>query len=277
MVMGEICVVDVGIVGEMIVSVYLCGSCEDVYEVCFLVGGYLFFGLMDIYVYFESLYLLLECYVEIVFIQGIIVVFWDLYELVNVFGVVGVCYVVDVSCYLLLQVMVVVLFSVFFMLGFEMFGVDFVGVEMEIMFGWLEVCGVVEVMDMYGVLYGSEWMQEIVQVGFNSGKLIEGYVCGLSGVDLQVYFVVGVIFDYELILVDDVLEKLCVGLMIEICGLYFYLLLDIVVVLKMLLYFFLQIIVCIDDVLLDILLEKGGIIVLFNLLIEYGLLVVDVL
>ncbi len=33
------------------------------------------------------------------------------------------------------------------------------------MLGWPEVRGVAEVMDMHGVLHGSERMQEIVQAG----------------------------------------------------------------------------------------------------------------
>lgn len=47
--------------------------------------------------------------------------------------------------------------------GLEMSGADFAGAEMETMLGWPEVRGVAEVMDMHGVLHGSERMQEIVQ------------------------------------------------------------------------------------------------------------------
>ncbi len=86
------------------------------------------------------------------------------------------------------------------------------------MLGWPEVRGVAEVMDMHGVLHGSERMQEIVQAGLNSGKLIEGHARGLSGADLQGYLAAGVTSDHELTSADDALEKLRAGLTIEIRG-----------------------------------------------------------
>ena len=114
-------------------------------------------------------------------------VFWDPHELANVLGVAGVRYAVDASRHLPLQVMVAAPSSVPSTPGLEMSGADFAGAEMETMLGWPEVRGVAEVMDMHGVLHGSERMQEIVQAGLNSGKLIEGHARGLSGADLQAY------------------------------------------------------------------------------------------
>jgi adenine deaminase len=66
-----------------------------------------------------------------------------------------------------------------------MSGADFAGAEMATMLAWPEVRGVAEVMDMHGVLNGSARMQEIVQAGLDSGKLIEGHARGLSGADLR--------------------------------------------------------------------------------------------
>jgi adenine deaminase len=52
---------------------------------------------------------------------------------------------------------------------------------MDTLLGWPEVRGVAEVMDMHGVLNGSQRMLEIMQAGLDSGKLIEGHARGLSG------------------------------------------------------------------------------------------------
>ena len=68
-----------------------------------------------------------------------------------------------------------------------MSGADFAGEEMNTLLGWPEVRGVAEVMDMHGVLNGSQRMLEILQAGLESGKLIEGHARGLSGADLQAY------------------------------------------------------------------------------------------
>ena len=145
------------------------------------------------------------------------------------------------------------------------------------MLAWPEVRGVAEVMDMHGVLNGSPRMQEIVQAGLDSGKLIEGHARGLSGADLQAYLAAGVTSDHELTSAEDALEKLRAGLTLEIRGSHPYLLPDIVKALKTLPHLSSQITVCTDDVPPDMLLEKGGIIALLNLLIEHGLAATDVL
>lgn len=103
---------------------------------------------------------------------------------------------------------------------------------MNTLLGWPEVRGVAEVMDMHGVLNGSQRMLEIMQAGLDSGKLIEGHARGLSGADLQAYLAAGVTSDHELTSADDALEKLRAGLTLEIRGSHPYLLPDIVSALK---------------------------------------------
>lgn len=274
---GEIREADVGIVGDMIASVHPRGSRSDTLEHHSLPGVYLSPGLMDTHVHLESSHLPPERYAEIVLAQGTTAVFWDPHELANVLGVAGVRYAVEASRHLPLQVMVAAPSSVPSTPGLEMSGADFAGAEMETMLGWPEVRGVAEVMDMHGVLHGSCRMQEIVQAGLNSGKLIEGHARGLSGADLQAYLAAGVTSDHELTSADDALEKLRAGLTLEIRGSHPYLLPDIVKALKSLPHLSSQITVCTDDVPPDMLLEKGGIIALLNLLIEHGLAATDAL
>lgn len=274
---GEIREADVGIVGETIASVHPRGSRSDAREHRSLAGCFLSPGLMDTHVHLESSHLPPERYAEIVLAQGTTAVFWDPHELANVLGVDGVRYAIAASRHLPLQVMVAAPSSVPSTPGLEMSGADFAGAEMQTMLAWPEVRGVAEVMDMHGVLHGSERMQEIVQAGLDSGKLIEGHARGLSGADLQAYLAAGVTSDHELTSAEDALEKLRAGLTIEIRGSHPYLLPEIVNALKTLPHLSSQITVCTDDVPPDMLLEKGGIIALLNLLIEQGLPVTDVL
>ena len=274
---GEIREADVGIVGDMIASVHPRGSRRGALERHSLPGAFLSPGLMDTHVHLESSHLPPERYAEIVLAQGTTAVFWDPHELANVLGVAGVRYAVEASRHLPLQVMVAAPSSVPSTPGLEMSGADFAGAEMETMLGWPEVRGVAEVMDMHGVLHGSCRMQEIVQAGLNSGKLIEGHARGLSGADLQAYLAAGVTSDHELTSADDALEKLRAGLTLEIRGSHPYLLPDIVKALQTLPHLSSQITVCTDDVPPDMLLEKGGIIALLNLLIAHGLKATDAL
>lgn len=271
MVTGELRAADVGIVGEMIASVHPRGSRSDAAESRDLQGAYLSPGLMDTHVHLESSHLPPERYAEIVLAQGTTAVFWDPHELANVLGVEGVRYAVAASRNLPLEVMVAAPSSVPSTPGLEMSGADFAGAEMTTMLAWPEVRGVAEVMDMHGVLHASERMQEIVQAGLDSGKLIEGHARGLNGADLQAYLAAGVTSDHELTSAEDALEKLRAGLTLQIRGSHPYLLEDIVKALKTLPHLSSQITVCTDDVPPDMLLEKGGIIALLNLLIGHGL------
>lgn len=268
---GEIRDADVGIVGELIASVHPRRSRSDARETHDLNNRYLSPGLMDTHVHLESSHLLPARYAEIVLAQGTTAVFWDPHELANVLGIAGVRFAIEASRNLPLQVMVAAPSSVPSTPGLEMSGADFAGKEMDTLLGWPEVRGVAEVMDMHGVLNGSQRMLEIMQAGLDSGKLIEGHARGLHGADLQAYLAAGVTSDHELTSADDALEKLRAGLTLEIRGSHPYLLPDIVSALKSLPHLSSQITVCTDDVPPDILLEKGGIVALLNLLIEHGL------
>ncbi len=277
MVTGEIRLVDVGIVGPLIASVHPCGSLPNAYQMQDLAGAYLSPGLIDTHVHVESSHLPPERYAEVVVAQGTTTIFWDPHELANVLGVAGVRYAVDASRHLPLRVICAAPSSVPSTPGLEMSGADFAGGEMDTMLAWPEVGGVAEVMDMHGVLNGSERMLEILNAGLNSGKLIEGHARGLSGPQLQAYLAAGVTSDHELTSAADALEKLRAGLTLEIRGSHPYLLPEIVAALKTLPHFSSQITLCTDDVPPDMLLEKGGVIALLNLLIEHGLPATDAL
>lgn len=274
---GEIREADIGIVGELIASVHPRGSRTDAHEIQDLNNQYVSPGLMDTHVHLESSHLLPARYAEIVLAQGTTAVFWDPHELANVLGIEGVRFAIEASRNLPLQVMVAAPSSVPSTPGLEMSGADFAGQEMQTLLSWPDVRGVAEVMDMHGVLNGSPRMLEIMQAGLESGKLIEGHARGLSGADLQAYLAAGVTSDHELTSAEDALEKLRAGLTLEIRGSHPYLLPDIVNALKTLPHLSSQITVCTDDVPPDILLEKGGIIALLNLLIGHGLAATDAL
>ena len=225
---GEVRSADVGIVGALIASVHPCGALNEALQTQDLAGAYLSPGLIDTHVHVESSHLPPERYAEIVVAQGTTTIFWDPHELANVLGVAGVRYAVDASRGLPLRVICAAPSSVPSTPGLEMSGADFAGQEMETMLAWPEVGGVAEVMDMHGVLNGSERMLEILNAGLNSGKLIEGHARGLSGAQLQAYLAAGVTSDHELTSGADALEKLRAGLTLEIRGSHPYLLPEIV-------------------------------------------------
>ncbi|CAM3731389.1 adenine deaminase [Rahnella victoriana] len=277
MVTGELREADVGITGNMIASVHPRGKFTQKENVDDLSGSYLSPGLIDTHVHIESSHLPPEKYAEIVVAQGTTTVFWDPHELANVLGVAGVRYAVQSSRNLPLRVICAAPSSVPSTPGLEMSGADFKGQEMQTMLSWPEVAGVAEVMDMYGVLNGSERMLEILEAGLNSGKLIEGHARGLKDEQLQAYLAAGVTSDHELTSAEDALEKLRAGLTLQIRGSHPYLLPDIAAALLKLPHLSSQITLCTDDVPPDHLLEKGGLIALIRLLMACGLRAEDVL
>jgi len=277
MVTGEIRDADVGLVGSMIASVHPRGKFTQAVNIDDLSGYFLSPGLIDTHVHIESSHLPPEKYAEIVVAQGTTTVFWDPHELANVLGVAGVEYAVKASRDLPLRVICAAPSSVPSTPGLEMSGADFKGQEMQTMLSWPEVAGVAEVMDMYGVLNGSERMMEILDAGLRSGKLIEGHARGLKEEQLQAYLAAGVTSDHELTSAEDALEKLRAGLTLQIRGSHPYLLPDIAAALLNLPHLSSQITLCTDDVPPDHLLEKGGLIALVKLLISHGLRAEDVL
>lgn len=277
MVTGEIRDADVGLVGSMIASVHPRGKFTQAVNIDDLSGYFLSPGLIDTHVHIESSHLPPEKYAEIVVAQGTTTVFWDPHELANVLGVAGVEYAVKASRDLPLRVICAAPSSVPSTPGLEMSGADFKGQEMQTMLSWPEVAGVAEVMDMYGVLNGSERMMEILDAGLRSGKLIEGHARGLKDEQLQAYMAAGVTSDHELTSAEDALEKLRAGLTLQIRGSHPYLLPDIAAALLNLPHLSSQITLCTDDVPPDHLLEKGGLIALIKLLISHGLRAEDVL
>lgn len=274
---GEIRAVDIGLIGSLIASVHEQGRYDKAHEVHDLKHAYLAPGLIDMHVHVESSHLLPHRYAEVVVPQGTTTIFWDPHELANVLGVDSMRMAAALSSALPLRIILQASSSVPSTEGLEMSGAEFGGREMVEMLAMPEVAGIAEMMDMDGILRGSERMRAILAAGLESSKLIEGHARGLSGPELQAYMAAGVTSDHELTSADDLLEKLRAGMSIEIRVSHPYLIPDMVAALQKLPHLSSQIMLCTDDVPPDFLLEKGGVIQLVRLLVENGMKAVDAL
>ena len=268
---GEIRAADVGVVGPMIASVHEPGSRSDAAETHQLQGRLLAPGLIDAHVHLESSHMLPHHYAALVVPQGTTTVFWDPHELANVLGVAGVRYAVDASRNLPLRCLLQAPSSVPSAPSIEVSGASFGGAEMREMLAWPEVIGVAEMMDMNGVLAGSERMAAIADAGRAAGKLVEGHARGLTGARLQAYLAAGIGSDHEITSGEDLLEKLRAGLAIEIRGSHDYVIPPVVEMLAKLPHLSSQIMFCTDDVPPDHLLKRGGLIDVLRRFIAAGL------
>ena len=268
---GEVRAADVGVIGPMIASVHAPGSRTDAAETHELQGRFLAPGLIDTHVHLESSHMLPHHYAAVVVPQGTTTVFWDPHELANVLGVAGVRYAVEASRDLPLRCLLQAPSSVPSAPALEVSGASFGGAEMREMLLWPEVIGVAEMMDMNGVLAGSERMAAIAESGRAAGKLVEGHARGLTGARLQAYLAAGIGSDHEITSGEDLLEKLRAGLAIEIRGAHPYVIPPLVEVLARLPHLSSQLMFCTDDVPPDHLLAHGGLIDVLRRFIAAGL------
>ena len=274
---GELRPADLGLVGPMIASVHPRDSRTDAAEIHDLSGRLLAPGLIDTHVHFESSHMLPHHYASVVVPQGTTTIFYDPHEIANVLGVPGVRYAVDSTRGLPLRCLCQAPSSVPSAPGLEVAGASFGGPEIAEMLRWPEVLGVAEMMDMNGVLAGSERPTSIAEAGRASGKLIEGHARGLTGARLQAYCAAGIGSDHEITSGDDLLEKLRAGLAIEIRGSHDYVMAPIVEALAKLPHLSSQIMICTDDVPPDHLVERGGVIDVLRSFIAYGMPPLDAL
>lgn len=268
---GEVRFADVGVVGPMIASVHKPDSRSDALNTHELQGSFLAPGLIDTHVHLESSHMLPHHYAATVVPQGTTTVFWDPHELANVLGVAGVRYAVDASRNLPLRCLLQAPSSVPSAPSLEVSGASFGGPEMREMLAWPEVIGVAEMMDMNGVLAGSERMVAIADAGRAAGKLVEGHARGLTGARLQAYLAAGIGSDHEITSGEDLLEKLRAGLAIEIRGAHNYVIPSVVETLAKLPHLSSQLMFCTDDVPPDHLLKHGGLIDILRRFIAAGL------
>lgn len=274
---GEVRAADIGIVGPLIASVHPQGQLNRAKQVHSLDGAYVSPGLIDSHVHVESSHMLPHQYANAVLPNGTTTIFWDPHELANVLGMDGVRYAIESSKGLPLRMLIQAPSCVPSMPGLEQAGAEINGKEMQTLLSWPEVEGVAEVMDMHGVLHGSQRMQDIINAGLCSGKLIEGHARGLKGETLQAYLAAGVSADHELMSAEDALEKLRAGLTLEIRSSHYYLLPEFAKALQTLPYLSSQITLCTDDIPPDLLLEIGGMIEIVRQFVKHGLPAIDVL
>jgi adenine deaminase len=274
---GEVREADVGLVGPMIASVHPPATRTDAATVYPLNGAFIAPGLIDTHVHLESSHMMPHHYAATVVPQGTTTVFWDPHELANVMGVAGVRYAVDASRNLPLRCLIQAPSSVPSAPAIEASGATFEGREISEILSWPEVIGVAEMMDMNGVLDGSQRMVDIAEAGRAAHKLLEGHARGLTGPRLQAYVAAGIGSDHEVTSGEDLLEKLRAGLAIEVRGSHTYVVPLLVAALHTLPHLSSQIMFCTDDVPPDQLIEAGGLADVVRRFIAAGLPALDAL
>jgi adenine deaminase len=172
-------------------------------------------GFIDTHVHIESSMMSPAGFAAAVLPRGTTTVVIDPHEIANVVGLRGVKYMIDATRALPLRVFVQAPSCVPAVPGLETAGADFGPSEMAEMLSWPEVIGVAEVMDYLGVIHQGQRMSDILAVALAHNTVISGHCPGLRGDQLAAYLVGGPASDHEGKNVDELREKLRMGMTVE--------------------------------------------------------------
>jgi adenine deaminase len=179
-------------------------------------GKYILPGLLDAHVHIESSMLTVTQFARAVLPHGTTGVFIDPHEIANVLGMLGVKFMLDEGDRLPLKVFVTLPSCVPSAPGLETSGTE-IGLR-DILEGlrWRRVVALGEVMNYSGVLAGDKKMRDEISATLDAQKVVEGHAPGLLGKELAAYIAAGVRSDHESLTSGEAVQKLRLGMALEI-------------------------------------------------------------
>lgn len=200
---------DIAVCNDLIVGI---GSYSGINEID-ASGKYVCPGLIDSHVHIESTMVTPVEFAKAVLPHGTTTVIVDPHEIANVCGINGIHFMLNQTKDLPL--------NAYFMMpscvpatSFENNGADLSAEVMEPLASKDRVLGLGEVMDYLAVLGGDKKMLEKIDLFDHS--IIDGHSPHLSGKELNAYRTAGVITDHECSTIDEVMERLRLGMYVQI-------------------------------------------------------------
>jgi adenine deaminase len=209
--------VDVAIKGDRVALVgnakHCVGAGTRVFDVH---GKYILPGLLDAHVHIESSMLTVTQFARVVLPHGTTGVFIDPHEIANVLGMRGVKFMLDEGDRLPLKVFVTLPSCVPSAPDFETSGAEINPRDIVKGLRWRRVVALGEVMNYLGVLAGDKKMRGEIDAALNAQKVVEGHAPGLLGKELAAYMAAGVRSDHESFSPEEAVQKLRLGMALEI-------------------------------------------------------------
>jgi len=208
---------DVVIAGNRIALVGDAGRCVGTRtHVINARGKFLTPGLLDAHVHVESSMLTVTQFARVVLPRGTTGAFIDPHEIANVLGMRGVKLMLDESERLPLKVFVALPSCVPSAPGLETSGAEIAPDDIARGLRWKRVVGLGEVMNYQGVLAGDKKMRGEIDAALRARKVVEGHAPGLLGGELSAYVAAGVRSDHESTSPEEAIQKLRLGMALEI-------------------------------------------------------------
>ena len=172
-------------------------------------------GFIDAHIHLESSLVVPSEFSKAVIPHGTTTVITDPHEIANVMGTDGIDYMLEATEGLLLDV--------FFMLPscvpatpLDESGAILNSDDISHFFGQDRILGLAEMMNFVGVIQCAESVLDKISLAENCGTLIDGHGPGLSDKPLNAYVASGVRSDHECAALEEALEKLRLGQVIQV-------------------------------------------------------------
>lgn len=173
-------------------------------------GAYLLPGLIDAHIHIESSMASPARFAELVLPCGTTTVIADPHEIANVFGADGIRYMLESGRDLPLDIRIA-LPSCVPAAPFEDAGAVLDAAALEAFIDDPQVTGIGEVMNFPGVIAGDPDMLAKILLGLNRNKVVDGHAPGVSGRDLDAYFVTGISNNHEIATPEQLEQNLLRG------------------------------------------------------------------
>ena len=173
-------------------------------------------GLIESHIHIESSMLTLPEFSKAVIPHGTTTLVIDPHELANVSGVQGLNILIKESKKLPIRFLIEAPSCVPSLPGFETSGADLDENIIEDLMSREEIFALAEMMNYPGVFLGFDSVLAKIDSAKKYGKIIEGHAPLLKGKELQAYIAAGISSDHEATSGEEVLEKLRLGMKIQI-------------------------------------------------------------
>ncbi|MCG3226203.1 MAG: adenine deaminase [Candidatus Heimdallarchaeota archaeon] len=173
-------------------------------------------GLIESHVHIESSMLTLSRFTEAIVTHGTTTAVIDPHELANVAGIDGLEILVDEVRNSPISYLIEVPSCVPSLPGFETSGATIDSEQVKQMMIRDEFFALAEMMNYPGVFLGLEEVMTKIDAAKKAGKIIEGHAPLLKGKELQAYVAAGISSDHEATTFEEVLEKLRLGMKLQV-------------------------------------------------------------
>ncbi len=178
-------------------------------------GSYAIPGLIESHMHIESTFLTPEDLGCMIVPHGTTTIIADPHEIVNVCGVDGFEYMVEAAKGTDLDIKIQIP-SCVPCTSFEHSGAIIDSDVIEKLTTHEGAFGIGELMNFPGVIFNDEEVTKKIVIAKNADKIIDGHAPGLSGNELNAYVAAGVKTDHECSTVEEMIEKINLGMYIQL-------------------------------------------------------------